>query len=58
MASDAGRPSWGFAVAAGDVEGLGAFGAVAIDGDGFEAQAPGLDIGLGDVLDGGSRAGG
>jgi hypothetical protein len=34
------------------VEGLGALGAVAVDGYGLEALAPGLDVGLGDVVDG------
>ena len=35
-----------------DVEGLGALGAVAVDGDGLEALAPGFDVGLGDVVGG------
>src|SRR6185437_6804924 len=34
----------------GDVEGLGALGAVAVDGDGLEAEAPGFGVGLGDVV--------
>ena len=33
------------------VERLGAFGAVAIDGDAFEAHLPGLHVGVPDVLD-------
>ena len=36
----------------GDVEGLGSLGAVAVDGDGLDAEAPGLHVGVGDVLDG------
>jgi hypothetical protein len=36
----------------GDVEGLGALGAVAVDGYGLEAEAPGFGVGVGDVLDG------
>ncbi len=36
----------------GDVEGLGALGAVAVDGYGLEAETPGFDVGVGDVLDG------
>ncbi len=43
----------GLAVGGGDVERLGALGVVAVDGDGLEALAPGLDVGLGDVFDGG-----
>ena len=42
----------------GDVERLGALGAVAVDGDGLEALAPALHVGLGDVVDGSSRAAG
>ena len=34
------------------VERLGALGAVAIDGDAFEAHLPGLHVGVADVLDG------
>ena len=40
-------------VCVGDVERLGALGSVAVDGDGFEAETPGFDVGLGDVVDGG-----
>ena len=36
----------------GDVEGLGALGVVAVDGYGLEALTPGLEVGLGDVVDG------
>ena len=36
----------------GDVEGLGALGVVAVDGDGLEALTPALHVGLGDVVDG------
>ena len=36
----------------GDVEGLGALGAVTVDGDGLEAEAPGLGVGVGDLLHG------
>ena len=36
----------------GDVEGLGALGAVAVDGDGLEAEAPGFGVGVGDVVGG------
>ena len=35
-----------------DVEGLGALGVVAVDGDGLDAQTPCLHVGLGDVVDG------
>ena len=36
----------------GDVEGLGALAAVAVDGYGLEAETPGFGVGVGDVLDG------
>ena len=36
----------------GHVEGLGALGVVAVDGDGLDALAPGFGVGLGDVFDG------
>ncbi len=45
-------------LAVGDVERLRALGSVAVDGDGLEAQTPGLGVGLGDVFDGRSRAAG
>ncbi len=48
----------GLAVGGGDVEGLRALGVVAVDGYGLEALTPGLDVGLGDVVDGRSPAGG
>ena len=34
-----------------DVERLGAFGVVAVDGDGFETLTPALHVRLGDVVD-------
>ena len=37
---------------AGGVEDLDALRSVAIDGDGFEAETPGFDVGFGDVFDG------
>ena len=39
-------------LAVGDVEGLRALRSVAIDGDGLEAETPGFEVGLGDVVDG------
>ena len=38
--------------AVGDVERLRTFGAIAIDGNGFEAEAPGFEIGFRDVVEG------
>ena len=35
-----------------DVEGLGALGVVAVDGDGLDAALPAFEVGLGDVFDG------
>src|SRR5207245_5807143 len=45
--------SGGLGLVIGDVEGLGAFGSVAVDGDGFDALTPGFEVGVGDVFDGG-----